>query len=52
MKDELELHLQELRARNEERARKMIEQLGEKWLCHPSNQVKKKNEKKAKVQKR
>jgi len=31
--------LKELQARNEARAKKMIEEMGTKYLCHPSNFV-------------
>lgn len=33
----------ELRKRNEERTRKFIESMGEKWVLHPSNSPKKIN---------
>ena len=36
LKDE---SLQELQARNELRAKQIIEQMGSKYLCHPSNFV-------------
>lgn len=32
-------YIQELQARNEERVRKLIESMGQKWLLHPSNRV-------------
>ena len=31
--------IRELRKRNEARARKMIEEMGSKWLLHPDNRV-------------
>lgn len=34
-----EQYLMELRARNEARARKMIESMGQKWLLHADNRV-------------
>lgn len=35
--------LRELQERNEQRARELIEKMGPKWWCHPSNQVKRKD---------
>lgn len=32
--------LDELERNNKERARRMIREMGEKWICHPSNGVK------------
>lgn len=36
-----EKELEELRARNDERAKAMIKALGNKWLCHPDNAISK-----------
>lgn len=44
MKDET---LKELQARNEARAKQMIEQMGTKYLCHPANFITKAKFKKA-----
>jgi hypothetical protein len=33
--------LVELRIRNEKRAKKLIKDMGAKWLCHPKNRVEK-----------
>lgn len=32
-------YIKELQARNEARARKLIESMGQKWLLHPANRV-------------
>lgn len=32
--------LKELRARNEQRAKEVIKEMGEKWLLHPKNKIK------------
>lgn len=32
-------YIQELQARNEERVRKLIESMGQKWLLHADNRV-------------
>lgn len=32
--------LKEIRARNEQRVKEAIEKMGEKWLLHPKNKVK------------
>jgi ElaB/YqjD/DUF883 family membrane-anchored ribosome-binding protein len=37
----LEQQLKELRERNEQRLKEAKEQLGERWLLHPANQLKK-----------
>lgn len=39
-----EEELRELNKRNQERVKKMIEQMGRKWLCHPDNRVPRKKE--------
>ncbi len=39
----LEQELHEIRQRNLERAKQAIAKLGSKYLCHPSNQVKRKS---------
>jgi hypothetical protein len=37
--------LEELQARNIMRAKEMIAEMGNKYLCHPNNQIKKKKAK-------
>ena len=41
-----EQEIMELQERNAKRAQEAIKQLGEKYLCHPSNQITKKKFKK------
>lgn len=36
--------LEELQARNEKAIQKRIEEMGEKWVTHPANQVKRSND--------
>lgn len=35
--------LDELEAQNNERAKKLIKEMGEKWICHPKHAVKRKD---------